>query len=122
MFETCLKGLDGLSIPVLTVAAKVEFETWFVASAETMGDLLELPDDFEPIVDPETTRRKKKWIQDRFGRPGGRSYQETVDMRSFVSRIDIPLCRRRSPSFDYLCTKLEALCTEASTVGHREVG
>jgi len=83
--------------------ANVEYETWFVASADRMGDLLR-PEEGEDLTDPEGARRGKRWVRRRI-RDG--VYRETVDQPRLTSRIDVRLCRARSPSFDKLCREIE---------------
>lgn len=89
---------------IVCVLPNPEFETWFVAAADALRDFLEIqPDEVLP-VDPEVQRSKKRWIQDRF-RPG--KYDPRIDQKRLASRMDLHLCRSRSPSFDKLCRELE---------------
>lgn len=93
------RGLD-----VACVMAKLEYETWFVAAAESLGDHLSLGEDDVVPEDPEQTGARKAWIEKRF--KGGK-YSETVDQPKMTAKMDLQLCRRRSPSFDKLCRELE---------------
>lgn len=85
------------------VVANVEYETWFVAAASSLGEYLELPAESVPAR-PEDQRAGKAWIQRHFR---GVKYSETVDQPAMTSRMDLALCRERSPSFDKLCRELE---------------
>lgn len=85
------------------VVANVEYETWFVAAASSLGEYLELPTEAVP-AHPEDQRAGKAWIQRHFR---GVKYSETVDQPAMTSRMDLALCRERSPSFDKLCRELE---------------
>ncbi|HPD31793.1 MAG TPA: DUF4276 family protein [Phycisphaerae bacterium] len=86
------------------VLANIEYETWFVAAAESLRDYIEMPPD-EPVPSsPEDARHGKSWIQRHFK---GIKYSETVDQPAMTSKMDLALCRRRSPSFDKLCRELE---------------
>lgn len=92
------------------VLANPEYETWFVAAAESLRPAgsasLELPDD------PENDGMKKAWVEKHLCP----NYSETVDQPALTSRMDLAACRRRSPSFDKLCRELEAFhqrCTAA---------
>lgn len=87
---------------VACVIANVEYETWFVAGAESLGKYLEPGDVPES---PEEKRCSKAWIEKRFRGP---KYSETVDQPAMTARLDLELCRRRSPSFDKLCRELAA--------------
>ena len=79
--------------------AKVEYETWFVASAESLRKYLDIGTDEAIPPDPEGQRCGKAWIQRRFiGH-----YNETLGQPKLTTAIDVDLCRRRSPSFDRLC-------------------
>lgn len=86
---------------VSVVFAKREFETWFAASAESLTELLTIEAAPE---DPERDGLAKGWVDKRFR--GGR-YSESVDQARLVSRMDLGLARRRSPSFDKLCREIE---------------
>lgn len=109
----CILGPHMLSIArghrsdvdISCVIANVEYETWFVAAAESLGDYLDLAADHAVPDFPETSRQGKAWIQRRFK---GVKYSETVDQPAMTSRMDLSLARTRSPSFDKLCRELEA--------------
>lgn len=92
---------DHGDVDTACVLANREYETWFVAAAESLGLAThgDVPDD------PEVARSGKKWVQDRMQE--GR-YSETVDQPALTRRMDLELCRRRSPSFDKLCRELES--------------
>lgn len=83
----------------------VEYETWFVASAESLEEYLSvLPTD--RISNPESLKLGKAWIEDRFR---GAKYSETIDQVRLTAKMDLKLCRQRSRSFDKLCRELERL-------------
>jgi hypothetical protein len=85
------------------VLAMVEFETWFVASAESLTRFIQLDRPDEAPRQPERTRSRKAWIQNRFLLP---KYSETVDQPKLTAAMDLALCRSRSASFDKLCREL----------------
>lgn len=87
------------------VVANIEYETWLVAGAGSLGGYLDLSQDPELPEDPEKRRLGKGWIQRRFR--GSRSYSPTVDQPAMTSRMDLHLVRERSPSFNKLCRDLE---------------
>jgi hypothetical protein len=87
------------------VIANVEYETWFVAAAESLTKYLNLGYDETPPLDPERARHAKGWIQQRFH---GIKYSESVDQPAMTSAMNLAQCRARSPSFDKLCRELEA--------------
>jgi len=91
---------------VACVIATVEYETWFVAAAESLVEYLDL-DNARPIpTAPEAERCGKGWIERRFR---GLRYSETIDQPKLTKRMDLAVCRERSPSFDKLCRELEKL-------------
>jgi hypothetical protein len=107
----CILGPDLLSrarthrgdADISCVVATVEYETWFVAAAESLQDFLDLSDGAVPEA-PEASRSGKAWIQRRFK---GLKYSPTVDQPSMTRRMDLRQARHRSPSFDKLCRELE---------------
>ncbi len=97
---------------VACVIAKVEYETWFVAAAESLSAYLDLARAGAPSTDPEGARSGKGWIEARFR---GTKYSETVDQPRLTAKMDLQLCRRRSPSFDKLCRDLETRAAPAAS-------
>lgn len=92
------------------VIANREYETWFIAAAESLAKHLAVrPGDEAIMSDPEgrqshTGARGEKWVSDRFRGP---SYQKTVDQAKLTGAMDLTLCRARSPSFDKLCREVQ---------------
>lgn len=89
---------------IACVVANVEYETWFVAAAESLEEYLALPDAVP--ADPEGQRLGKGWIERHFQGAGAR-YSETQDQPAMTARMDLALCRQRSPSFDKFCREFE---------------
>ena len=91
---------------VSVTVADWEYESWFIASAESIAEFVEadtaveVPDNIEEIVDP------KKWLEENILK---RRYKETFDQASFSSRINVPMARQRSLSFNRFCLELERL-------------
>jgi hypothetical protein len=79
------------------VVANVEYETWFVAAAESLRSYLDLSWDKVLPSDPERLRLGKGWIKARLP-----AYSETVDQPKLSAAMDLALCRRNSPSFHKL--------------------
>lgn len=93
---------DRPDLDIALVIANVEWETWFVAAAESLTayltfDAANLPEH------PEIARSGKgavlRWMHNR--------YAETIDQPRMTAVMDLNLARRRSPSFDKLCRELE---------------
>jgi hypothetical protein len=94
-------------IDVICIVANVEYETWFVAAAESLCDYLVLPTEKTIPDAPEQERLGKPWIERQFK---GMKYSETQDQPAMTAKMDIALCRTRSPSFDKLCRELALRC------------
>ncbi len=87
------------------VLAVVEYESWFVAAASSLGEFLH-PEVGDPAsADPERARHGKRWIERRFREP---KYSETIDQRRMTAAMDLGACRRASRSFDKLCREIAA--------------
>lgn len=97
-------------IDIACVLPVVEYETWLVAGAETLGDYL--VDAFRDAIpaDPEASGVGKGWIQHYFN---GDKYSETVDQVRLTASFDVLKARSRSKSFDKLCRELEVRCDPA---------
>lgn len=91
-------------VAVSCVLAKIEYETWFVAAAESLRERLQLAPGEAAPERPEEARAGKGWIEQRFR---GVKYSETVEQPSMTAQMDLLECRRKSPSFDKLCRELE---------------
>lgn len=91
-------------LEIACVVANVEYETWFVAAAESLAEYLALPG--AAPADPERQRLGKGWVERHFQGDGAR-YSETQDQPAMTARMDLALCRQRSPSFDKLCREFE---------------
>ena len=104
LFENLIRRFPNAFVSV--TVADHEYESWFVASAESIAEHVgttlevEVPDDIEKIGDP------KGWLGQHIL---NRRYKETSDQASFSSCIDVPLARQRSKSFNRFCIELERL-------------
>ena len=92
-------------LDIASVVAVDEFETWFVAAAASLTkylnvNLTDIPDN------PEESRSKTKWIEDRFHRP---PYKKTTHQSKLSATMDMDICRLRAPSFDKLCREIERM-------------
>ncbi|MDB5323964.1 MAG: hypothetical protein JWN40_5595 [Phycisphaerales bacterium] len=102
ILERALKMRSDIDISV--VIANVMYETRFVAAAASLTDYLDLPEDSSVPENPEQERAGKGWIKQRI--KSGK-YSETADQAALTAKMDLSLCRTRSPSFDKLCRELE---------------
>ncbi len=90
------------SKPVVVVAAKCEYEAWFLASLPTMaGTQLEGRPGLLPGITVqderiETIRGVKEWLSRNF--PEGRIYKETLDQLPMTRLIDLDIALAKSRS------------------------
>lgn len=96
-------------VNVSCVVANVEFETWFVAAAESLSEFIDLREGEVVPNAPEVLRCGKGWIKQRFRKM---PYSETLDQPKLTARFDMGQCRTRSPSFDKLCRDLQRFITD----------
>ncbi len=100
-------------IDVSCLMAVFEFETWFVATAESLAEFLDVKN---VPADPEATRSKKGWIEKYFRREEKRrSYSPSIDMPKMTDAMDLAKCHEKSRSFRKLCRELEKRRTAASS-------
>ena len=94
--------------PASVNVADREYESWLIASSESIARHVGSDAVFEVPSNIEGTRNAKRWLSRNVL---GRSYKETDDQASFSSIIDVPLARQRSQSFDRFCREVERLLT-----------
>jgi hypothetical protein len=102
LLETARRAHADLDIAC--VVANVEYETWFVASAPSLNEYIEIEQSEMP-VDPEGSRLGKGWVQAHFK---GIKYSETIDQPRMTAAMDLTRCLKLSPSFAKLCRDLSA--------------
>jgi len=83
-----------------------EYESWFIASSESIAQHDGSQSIFQVPADIEEIRGAKQWLARNVL---GRSYKETVDQASFSSAMDVSLARQRSQSFDRFCREVRRL-------------
>jgi hypothetical protein len=98
-------------IPSAVVLARREFESWFLASAESLRGRRGLPGDLEAPGQPEEITGAKEWLSSRI--PSG-TYASTVDQAPLTNALDFALARR-AQSFDK-CYREIALMLETIRV------
>jgi len=98
--------------PVGVVLANREFESWFIAAAESVAGHSGLRLDLIAPPDPESIRGAKEWLRSHM--LPGRTYSETIDQPSLASQFDLNSARRAS-SFDKMYREVERFCNLAAT-------
>ena len=94
---TQIRERDPWPFSILVVCAYREYESWFLASLETIQN------GHKYEGDPETRRDAKGWLERKF------DYKETRDQATYTQRLDVVLARERSRSFERLCHAFEQL-------------
>ena len=94
-------------IPIGVVLAKMEYEAWFLAAAESLRGKRGLVDGLTSPEDPEAIRGAKKWLSQHMTR--GRTYRATLDQPALSAVFDLDAARQRAPSFDKCCREIADL-------------
>lgn len=97
----------NLTCPVAVVFAHREYETWFLASLNSLIESGFLPQGLLYIGDIEAKRDVKAWLTQQM--PSGRAYKETIHQKIFTSSIDLNAAYQNSRSFRRLCGAVEEL-------------
>ena len=84
-------------LPIAVVLAKHEFETWFLAAAESLRGRRGLKNDLNSPDNPETIRGAKEWLSHRM--EDSKTYRETQDQPALAALFDIEQARQVD-SFD----------------------
>ena len=91
---------------ISVVIAKSEFESWFVAAADSLAGYRGLSDSLVAPANAELIRDAKGWLSSNM--PTGSTYRETIDQAAFASRIDLDKARQ-CPSFDKFMREIRTL-------------
>ena len=98
---------SGIRVPVQVVCAHREYESWFLASLDTIKGKHNIPETAVLASSAEAIADPKKWLSDHM--PHGMVYKETTHQASFTASIDLELAFQNSRSFQRLCHALEQL-------------
>jgi hypothetical protein len=90
--------LTRSDIPISVVLAKMEFEAWFIAAAESLAGQCGLSTDLASPANPEEIRGAKEWLSSKMHHPHG--YIEIHHQPSLTNVFDMNMARQKSPSFD----------------------
>ncbi len=85
------------NLPITVVLAKHEFESWFLAAAESIRGRRGLKSDLEPPNNPEAIHGAKEWLSARM--KGDRMYSPRLDQPGLTAHFNIEQARR-ADSFD----------------------
>jgi hypothetical protein len=101
----------GYSISV--VLAEREYESWFLAAADSLDGCPGFDPDLTAPDDAERLRDAKGWLSRN--RTDGLSYSPTADQAALTALVDLAAARQPSASFDKLCRDIERLISPRST-------
>ncbi len=85
---------------ISVVLANREYEAWFIAAAQSLDGQRGFNFDSADVVEPETPRDAKGWINAHMG---SRVYGETTDQPAFSALLDLHQAYKGSRSFRKLC-------------------
>jgi hypothetical protein len=98
-------------IPVAVVLPSREYESWFLAAADSLAGVRDFPTSMTAPAQPDTTPRDAKGWLLTHQRGKHRPYSPTADQAPLTSAMDLTLARANSPSFDKLCHDAHYLMT-----------
>lgn len=102
---------------VSVVLACREYESWFVAGAESLAGRRNLPGDLVSPPNPEAIRDAKGWLTEHMA--GSAAYSPTQDQAALTAVLDLELAQERSRSFRKLRKEIETILRVASV--HKDV-
>jgi hypothetical protein len=92
---------------VSIVLAQREYESWFLAAAESLPGVRNLRLDLTAPAGPEQIRDAKGWLSKQM--PRSMRYSPTQDQAPLSAQFDLALARRRSRSFRKLWKETERI-------------
>lgn len=90
--------------PISVVLANMEFEAWFIASAESLNGKHGFEFNPEEVIEAERVRNAKGWIKNHMST---NSYGETTEQQAFVREMNLQQAFSNSRSFRKLCSEWE---------------
>lgn len=97
---------------ISVVIAKSEFESWFVAAADSLAGYRGLSPNLAAPANAERIRDAKGWLSSNM--PTGSTYRETIDQAAFASRINLEQARQ-CPSFDKFVREIRTLAPPSTS-------
>jgi hypothetical protein len=94
------EGAAGGRYPIGVVLPKCEFESWFIAAAESVAGYRGLKDGLIAPPNPESIRDAKGWLEKQM--PPGGKYSEPVDQPALAGIFDLTARGKHRPSTNYV--------------------
>ncbi|MBA4420606.1 MAG: hypothetical protein C0391_05615 [Anaerolinea sp.] len=101
--------------PTCVVLAHCEYESWFLASLDTIAGNCDIPEGLSSSSLAENRRGAKECLTRLM--PPGIAYKETYHQVRMTQFIDLNLAQTRSRSFRRLCHAISQLITTNTTSG-----
>lgn len=98
-------------VPFSLVFAYREYESWFLAAAESLRGKCGLPEDLSPPADPEGIRNAKGWLGRHMK---SQIYRETIHQARLTQAFDLQAAARTS-SFDKLMRDMHRIVLELNS-------
>ena len=98
--------------PVEIVCANRSYESWLLASLNTIRGQRGIREDAALSQAAEDVPNPKQWLTDQM--PSGQAYKETTHQAALTQHIDIDIAHSNSRSFRRLCHALELLLDRTS--------
>ncbi|MBI3973247.1 MAG: DUF4276 family protein [Chloroflexi bacterium] len=96
------------NLPIAVVLAKTEFESWFIAAAQSLRGQNRLSAELVPLRSLEDIRGAKEWLNRNM--PRDQPYSETTDQQALTRLFDLDQARSAS-SFDKCYREIVKLLT-----------
>ena len=103
----------GIRYPVQIVCARRAYESWFLASLDTIKGLYGISNTAALAGNAEDVPNPKQWISDQM--PRGQAYKETIHQASLSRAIDLDMAYGNARSFRRLCHAVEQLLVAMDT-------
>ena len=93
--------------PIVVCLAEIEFESWFIACAESLRGVRQLPHDISRPANFEKIGGAKEWLSNQM--PNPHRYSPTTDQTALTARMNLDLSRQHSASFRRFCNRFREL-------------
>ena len=105
-------------LPIAVVLAKHEFESWFLAAAESLRGHRGLKNDLQSPTNPEAISGAKGWLKQQM--ESDETYRETLDQPGLTARLDLDQARQ-ADSFDKCYRDIIRLLDELQKVNDTQL-
>jgi hypothetical protein len=104
-------------IPISVILAKREYESWFLAAAESLRGKRGLQADLCSPAEPEIIRGAKEWLEDKMS--STTNYKETTDQPALTNLFDMQAARNKADSFDKCYRDIKSMLEKLYNINNR---